>query len=94
MDSELVALSKSVIESATLDFNQKKELLDEIRKLRPASENRWNHRYVIWTLALVAISTPIAFVFKIQTEIPDVLVALSSTAIGALAAFMTSALKK
>lgn len=95
MDNEVSELYKSILEDKELDLEKKKELLDEIRKLKPASDNRWNFRYVIWALALVALSSPLVYVVHGEIkDFPEGLMALSSTAVGALAAFITSSLKK
>ena len=93
MDAEIVTLYKAIIES-NLEKPEKLEYLNEIRKLTPASENRWNFRWVILTLALIAISSPLALVTRAVDTIPEGLLGLSSTAVGALAAYVTSALKK
>ncbi|MBQ4834854.1 MULTISPECIES: hypothetical protein [Pseudoalteromonas] len=98
LDTEISKLYLKVLEDPKLDLEHKKVLLDEIRKLRPASENRWNFRWVIWALALVAIISPvasaIALIFSKEPNISEGVLALSSTAVGALAAYVTSGLKK
>lgn len=95
MDTEVIALYKSICENNSLDIGTKQVLLDEIRKLKPASENRWNFRYVIWALAIVALASPLTMLLTQATiEIPDGVLSLSSTAVGALAAFITSGPKK
>lgn len=50
---------------------EKKMLLNEIRKLMPPDENRWNFRYVIWTLALVALSVPVTAAWQIYECTPS-----------------------
>jgi hypothetical protein len=93
MEADIVALYRAIIES-NLQLSDKKEFLNEVRKLRPASENRWNFRWVMIALALIAISSPLALITQAVKEIPAGMLALSSTAVGALAAFITSGLKK
>ena len=95
--SEVVLMYRSIIES-DMEMDDKLKYLDEVRKLKPPSENRWNFRYVIWAIALVAISSPLMFLaFAVQgkeVDPPEAMLTLSSTAVGALAAYITSALKK
>lgn len=93
MDAEIVALYRSIIES-NLPLPDKLQYFDEIRKLRPASENRWNFRWVILALALVATLSPLALASGWVTTLPEGVLGLSSTAVGALAAYVTSGLKK
>lgn len=94
MESDQLKLHKMVLEDTTLSFEQKKEMLNEIRKIMPADQNRWNFRYAILPLAITALSAPaytlIALICdKPNTETPEVLLTLSSTALGAIAAFLT-----
>ena len=93
MEADIVALYRAVIES-NLPLSEKREYLDEVRKLAPASENRWNFRWVILALALIAISSPLALLTHMVSSIPEGMLGLSSTAVGALAAYITSALKQ
>ena len=68
-------------------------MFNEIRKLMSPDQNRWNFRYVIVPLALVALSVPIyAFTLifnSLTVDIPEALLSLGSTALGALAGFLT-----
>ena len=66
------------------------KLLNEIRKLAPPEGNRWNFRYIIFTLALVALSAPTWMIVRGDLTRPQGLLALASTAVGALAAFLSS----
>lgn len=92
MQNDMHDLYKMVLENKELSLKDKKELLDEIRKLGPGNENRWNFRYVIWALALVALSSPVIQAWWGSDDIPQGLLTISSTAVGALAAFITSGL--
>ncbi len=98
MEIDIGSLYKSVTDNKETSIEEKQILLDEIRKLKPASDNRWNFRYVIWSLALVALASPLILIsLAIRGEvvsIPEGIMALSSTSVGALAAFVTSTLKK
>ena len=68
-------------------------MLNEIRKLMSPDQNRWNFRWVILSLALVALSVPIyafTLVSKSQTvDIPEAILSLGATALGALAGYLT-----
>ncbi len=100
-NSDLILLYKGVLDS-DLEMADKKELLDEIRKLQPATDNRHNFRNAMLALIFVAAIGPLAYgiTFAIAAgtgntvSMPQALIALSSTAVGALAAYMTGALRK
>jgi L-asparagine transporter-like permease len=93
MNDNVFEMYKSVIDSERT-IKEKKELLNEIRKLVPGNQNRWNFRWVIWALAAIAIVSPLTFIgtyFNLtDPKVPDAVIALSSTAVGALAAYITS----
>ena len=94
-ENKISTLYTLVINDKEVSMEDKKVLLDEIRKLKPASENRWNFRYIIWALAIVALVSPLTvLVHGYTASFPEGVLALSSTAVGALAAFITSGLKK
>ncbi|MFT5816263.1 MAG: hypothetical protein ACI9VT_004041 [Psychroserpens sp.] len=92
MQSEVGQLYKVIIESS-FDDDTKKQLLDEVRKLRPISEQTWPARWVIFALVVIAIAAPVAHIFS-EYAVPDGILALSSAAVGALASFATSISKK
>ena len=96
MHSEVVELYKEVLKSDH-PWAEKEMMLNEVRKLQPAGQNRWNFRWIALAVALVAISGPAAFLFGIynsqEKDLPPEVISLSSTAIGALAAYLTSAAK-
>ncbi len=60
MNQELLAAMTKHVVNGNFSRCEKKMLLNEIRKLGPADENCWNFRFVIWMLALVALSVPAA----------------------------------
>jgi hypothetical protein len=97
MTKEVTALYELVLRSGRPVCEQKK-LLNEVRKLLPAEGNRWNFRYVIFTLALVALSVPVVAGVLLcrgkEIDLPEGLLALASTAVGALAAFVSQAVHK
>ncbi|MEK6303378.1 MAG: hypothetical protein AABO41_21930 [Acidobacteriota bacterium] len=92
MNSQLVELYKAVVLS-DLKIGDKEKLLNELRKVMAPEENRWHFRIVIWTLALVALSIPIAVLWSLgkgsAVDVPPGLLSLGSAAVGALAAFLT-----
>lgn len=99
MDNDIVELCRQIVSNKDTSLKEKKALLNEIRKLLPASENRWNFRWVMFGLSLVALSAPLIYILGNKFgfapgDIPEGLLALSSTSVGALAAFITSSVKK
>ena len=101
MTREVTDLCRLVIQS-NHDLSHKKKLLNEVRKLIPGDENRWNFRYVIWTLALVSLSVPVVtgillYQHRGETgdtlqqalQLPQGLLALASAAVGALAGMLS-----
>ena len=92
MNPQLNDLIKQVIDSE-YSVKEKKILLNELRKLLAPEQNRWHFRYVIWTLALIALSIPLIVIWSCahgkQLEVPSGLLSLGSAAVGALAAFLS-----
>jgi hypothetical protein len=97
MRTELFDLYIKVLDDQTLNFKQKRQMLNEVRKVMSPEQNRWNFRYVILPLALVALSVLIYAVVLLGfrgagpsfPEIPAPLLSVGSTAVGALAGFLT-----
>jgi hypothetical protein len=73
-------------------LEQKKTLIDEVRKTSPALNDRWLYRYVVWSLGLAALLSVVGFITlgALEVTIPQGLVALGSAAIGGLAGLFTS----
>jgi hypothetical protein len=88
MDEKLFELHKAVLTDPNLNFWKKRWLLNELRKTIPAEQNRWNFRWIVWTLAVVALSVPAWVAWSGKSHIPEGLLSLASTAVGALAAFL------
>jgi len=88
VNDKLFELHKAVLKDETLSFWKKRSLLNELRKTMPAEQNRWNFRWIVWTLALIALSVPAWLACTGKSEIPQGLLSLASTALGALAAFV------
>lgn len=87
---EFYGLLKAVVLDTSLSPDQKKSLIDELRKSTPASD-RWTFRWAIWILGLVVVLTIVALrsLSTGQSEIPDGLVAIGSAAAGGLAGLLT-----
>ena len=93
MDDNLFELHKMVL-AKNLSVGNTKRLFNELRKTIPGEQNRWNFRWIVWTLALVALSVPVWFAYALHanigdSKIPDGLLSLASAAVGALAAFVS-----
>lgn len=95
MNPEIYALYQRVLDDPQLSLRDKRKLLDDIRSLIPGAQNRWNIRWIIWPLGLVALSLPALVFAKLflahpnEIAIPESLLALASAAVGALAGFLT-----
>jgi hypothetical protein len=85
----------AVVQRNDLDANQKNQLIGQLRKALPT--DRWTFRYVIWGLIAVVIiptlGVLILWAWNIETfdasKVPQGLISLASTALGALAAYIT-----
>jgi len=96
MDQNLYNLHMQVLSDSTYSYKQKKGMLHQVRKLTPADQNRWNFRFVLIPIMAIALTIPIYVLFQMakgvnmgDITIPEALVSLGSTALGALAAFFT-----
>lgn len=89
-------LMKLVLENPELSPNETKILLNEIRKARPALEDRWIYRWVVYFLGgavLLTVGGTLLLLYLTSVngiEIPDGIIALGSTAIGALAGLLAN----
>ena len=83
-------LVRIVLTDPQLTPEQKKMLVDELRKTTPTSD-RWTFRWAIWILGLVVILAVIALwvLSYYGKNIPDGLVAIGSGAAGGLAGLLT-----
>jgi hypothetical protein len=94
---DLKDLYVKIIEHTGLDSKEREKLLDDVRKLQSPEGNRWNFRYVIFSLALLALSVPIYAMWQlalgVESRIPDALLSIAATGVGALAGFMTQTLQ-
>ncbi len=88
------SLMAKVIEDKDLNPVEKAKLLDEIRKARPALEDRWIYRWIVYFLGATVILTVFGsfamVVVQKDANIPDGLIALGSGALGALATLLAN----
>lgn len=89
---EFFSLVKTVIADTNLKFEEKKSLIDELRKSAPVSD-RWTFRSAIWILGSVSFLSVIAiFILSMnKIEINAGLVSLASMALGGIAGLLTPA---
>lgn len=89
-----LSLMAKVIQDDNFNTDQKIKLLDEIRKARPALEDRWIYRWIVYFLGSTVILTVlggfIMVMLEASTSIPDGLIALGSAALGALATLLSN----
>ena len=88
--TEFYGLLMAVVVDPNLSPEQKKSLIDELRKSSPTSD-RWTFRWAIWILGLVVLLTVIALwsLSAGKHEIPDGLIAIGSGAAGGLGGLLT-----
>ena len=87
----LYDLIRIVLVDPELQCEQKKKLIDELRKANPSTD-RWTFRWAIWILGIVVILSVIAL-WALQGngyDSPDGLVAIGSGAVGGLAGLLAS----
>ena len=83
------------------DVDTKIKLISEVRKARPALQDRWLYRFVVWFLGVTVLVT-VAWGFWLAgasphegftnpPELPDGLIALGAGAAGALAGLLSPA---
>ena len=89
MYDKIFDLYTKVLEDKELPPEKKEEMFNEIRKITSPIDNRWNFRYVIFALALVALAVPAFALWRADAQIPDALLSIAATAIGALAGLLT-----
>src|SRR5436309_14786058 len=87
-DPTLYELMALVLTSPNIDTQDKKQLIDELRKNNPAMDDRWTYRYDTWFLGGVVLLC-VAALWSLgsngQSQISQGLVALGSAALGGLA---------
>jgi hypothetical protein len=87
-DLTLYELMRLVLVNPDINTEDKKQLIDELRKNNPAMDDRWTYRYATWFLGAAVLLAIIAL-WSLggpgQSEISQGLVALGSAALGGLA---------
>lgn len=92
-DETVFSLMAKVIENEKITHNEKIQLLDEIRKARPALEDRWIYRWVVNFIGISLLLTVVVIticIFKGESNIPDGVIAIGSGALGALSSLLAN----
>lgn len=85
-------LMRMVLADGKLDSEEKRMLIDELRKNNPGTSDRWTYRYAILTLGGAVVLTIIALTILstlADVKIPEGLVSIGSAAVGGLAGLLT-----
>ena len=88
----LFDLIRIVLQDGALSAKEKKNLINELRKNNPGTNDRWTYRYAILALVFAVILTIVAISFLAllpKTEIPSGLVSIGSAAVGGLAGLLS-----
>jgi hypothetical protein len=84
----LYGLMQLVLINPDINTQDKKELIDELRKNNPAMDDRWTYRYATWFLGgvvLLCVAALWSLGNNSGSQISQGLVALGSAALGGLA---------
>lgn len=86
----------TVLQDAHLSAEEKRLLIDEIRKNNPGTADRWTYRWAIYILGGVAALTVIGLILIASWSLtaPDGLVAIGSASIGGLAGLLAPSMSK
>ncbi|GAB2958033.1 hypothetical protein GCM10027048_26080 [Hymenobacter coalescens] len=89
----LCELMKIVLQDTNLKPDEKRLLIDELRKNNPSTADRWTYRCAIWILGAVVVTSVICIcVMSAQGgEAPQALTAIGSAALGGLAGLLNPA---
>lgn len=88
----LLDLIRIVLEDPQLKPEEKRSLIDELRKNNPGTSDRWTYRYAILTLGGAVLLTILALWYlgaHHGASIPDGLISIGSAAVGGLAGLLT-----
>jgi hypothetical protein len=88
--TSLFDLMKFVLADPTTTPEQKKLLIDELRKNNSSAADRWTHRGSLWILggAIVVTILSVAILAGLGAKIPEGLLSLGTGVVGALAGLM------
>ncbi|MGE9763380.1 hypothetical protein [Pseudomonas sp. PDM20] len=94
-EAELYNLIKVVLLDSSLSAEEKRVLIDEVRKSTPASD-RWTYRYAIYGLLLIVLVAVVgSLVLSAKAvEVPESVVAIGATAVGGLAGLLSPTRKR
>lgn len=86
----------TVLQDSRLSAEEKKSLIDEIRKNNPGTADRWTYRWAIYILGGIAALSVIGLILASSwgRVAPDGLVAIGSASIGGLAGLLAPGLTK
>ncbi len=90
--TSILDLMRIVLADPQLKPEEKKLLIDELRKNNPGTSDRWTYRYAILTLGGAVLLTIFALWCLAAIEgvtIPDGLISIGSAAVGGLAGLLT-----
>lgn len=91
-------LMKQVLEDTNLKPEEKRKLLDELRKNNPTDSDRWTYRSAIWLLGAIVCGSILSIYFlsinNSQNINTEGLIAIGSAAVGGLAGLLNSARNK
>lgn len=92
-DESVFSLMAKVIADEKIPHKEKMQLLDEIRKARPALEDRWIYRWVVNFIGIALLLSVLIIAFCLymeKKEIPEGLIAIGSGALGALSGLLAN----
>lgn len=92
-EETVFSLMAKVIENEKITHSERIQLLDEIRKARPALEDRWIYRWVVNFIGIALLLTVVVIalcIFTGKPDIPDGVVAIGSGALGALSGLLAN----
>lgn len=91
-------LMKQVLEDTNLKPEEKRKLLDELRKNNPTDSDRWTYRSAIWLLGAIVCGSILAIYYLSIHQSSNIntegLIAIGSAAVGGLAGLLNSARNK
>lgn len=88
----LYGLMEKVLSDTRTTFQEKKDLIDELRKNHSPDKDRWAPRVAIWILGASVITTIVCITILAYRDCPvsDGLIAIGSGAAGGLAGLLSN----
>jgi len=89
----LVDLMKMVLSDSKTTPEQKKMLIDELRKNNPGASDRWAYRWSVWILggAIILTILCVSILAGFDAKPPEGLLAIGTGVVGALAGLLSPA---